>query len=120
MRAARTTNGCATLTRPGTTCSPSVSSSRPSSLPLEALLVSIGVVALAKIADKTQIATVAPAARFDWLAAVVLGTTVRMLLANAPVAFFGEALAKRLPVRVVHVVAALVIATLGAGVLTTG
>src|SRR5512137_2280414 len=59
---------------------------------------------LAEIGDKTQIATVALAARFDALAAVVMGTTVGMLLANAPVAFFGEALANRLPVRAVHVV----------------
>lgn len=52
--------------------------------------------------------------------AVVMGTTMGMILADAPVAFFGEALAKRLPVRSVHVVAALVFATLGAGVLAFG
>ena len=54
-----------------------------------------------EIGNKTQIATVALAARFDSLVAVVIGTTVGMLLANAPVAYFGEALAKRLPVRTV-------------------
>jgi putative Ca2+/H+ antiporter (TMEM165/GDT1 family) len=75
---------------------------------------------LAEIGDKTQIATVALAARFDSLVAVVMGTTVGMLLANAPVAFFGGALASRLPVRAVHVVAALVFAALGAGVLAFG
>jgi len=73
-----------------------------------------------EIGDKTQIATVALAARFDSLMAVVMGTTIGMLLANAPVAFFGEALAKRLPVRAVHVVAALVFAALGIGVLVFG
>jgi putative Ca2+/H+ antiporter (TMEM165/GDT1 family) len=72
---------------------------------------------LMEIGDKTQIATVALAARFDSLLAVVLGTTIGMLLANAPVAFFGDALAKRMPVRAVHVVAALVFAALGIGVL---
>lgn len=72
---------------------------------------------LVEIGDKTQIATVALAARFDSLAAVVMGTTIGMLVANAPVAFFGEALAKRLPVRAVHMVAALVFAVLGVGVL---
>ena len=41
-------------------------------------------------------------------------------LANAPVAFFGEALAKRLPVRIVHRVAAAVFAVLGVGVLVSG
>jgi len=75
---------------------------------------------LVEIGDKTQIATVALAARFASLAAVVMGTTVGMLLANAPVAFFGEALAKRLPVRSVHVAAALVFVALGLGVLVFG
>jgi putative Ca2+/H+ antiporter (TMEM165/GDT1 family) len=75
---------------------------------------------LIEIGDKTQIATVALAARFDSLMAVVMGTTIGMLVANAPVSFFGEALAKRLPVRTVHVVAALVFAVLGLGVLLFG
>jgi putative Ca2+/H+ antiporter (TMEM165/GDT1 family) len=73
-----------------------------------------------EIGDKTQIATVALAARFDSLAAVVLGTTLGMMLANAPVAFFGEALARRLPVALVHRVAAAVFAALGLGVLLSG
>jgi putative Ca2+/H+ antiporter (TMEM165/GDT1 family) len=75
---------------------------------------------LVEIGDKTQIATVALAARFDSLVAVVLGTTIGMILANAPVAFFGEALAKRVPVRPVHIAAALVFAALGVGVLAFG
>lgn len=73
-----------------------------------------------EIGDKTQLATVALAARFESLTAVVLGTTIGMILANAPVAFFGEALAKRLPVRAVHLVAAIVFAALGVGVLAFG
>jgi putative Ca2+/H+ antiporter (TMEM165/GDT1 family) len=75
---------------------------------------------MAEIGDKTQIATVALAARFESLAAVVVGTTLGMLAANAPVAFFGERLAKRMPVRAVHLVAALVFAALGVGVLVFG
>lgn len=75
---------------------------------------------LVEIGDKTQVATVALAARFDSLVAVVMGTTVGMLLANAPVAFFGEALARRLPVRTVHVVTAVIFAALGVGVLALG
>ena len=66
---------------------------------------------LVEIGDKTQIATVALAARFELLIAVVIGTTV---------AFFGDALARRLPVRAIHVVAALVFAALGVGVLAFG
>jgi len=73
-----------------------------------------------EIGDKTQIATVALAARFDSLAAVVMGTTIGMILANAPVAFFGEALAKKMPVRIVHVVTAVIFAALGVGVLVWG
>ena len=75
---------------------------------------------LVEIGDKTQIATVALAARFDSLAAVVMGTTIGMILANAPVAFFGDALAKRLPVRAVHCAAALMFAVLGIAVLVLG
>ena len=73
-----------------------------------------------EIGDKTQIATVALAARFDALVAVVIGTTIGMLLANAPVAVFGDALAQRLPVRAVHVIAALAFAALGLAALLFG
>jgi len=75
---------------------------------------------LAEIGDKTQIATVALAARFDQLTLVVIGTTLGMLLANAPIAWFGEALAKRLPMRVVHAVAAAIFLALGVGVVVFG
>ena len=75
---------------------------------------------IVEMGDKTQIATVALAARFDSLFAVVIGTTVGMMLANAPVALFGDALAKRLPIRLIHAVAAGIFALLGIGVLMFG
>jgi putative Ca2+/H+ antiporter (TMEM165/GDT1 family) len=75
---------------------------------------------LVEMGDKTQIATVALAARFDEMVAVVIGTTIGMMLANAPVALFGDALARRLPIRIVHAVAAGVFALLGVGVLIFG
>jgi putative Ca2+/H+ antiporter (TMEM165/GDT1 family) len=75
---------------------------------------------LAEIGDKTQIATVALAARFSSLAAVVLGTTIGMVVANAPMAIFGEPLARRLPTRTVRAIAAFAFAALGIGVLTFG
>jgi putative Ca2+/H+ antiporter (TMEM165/GDT1 family) len=75
---------------------------------------------LAEIGDKTQIATVALAARFDSLAAVVLGTTLGMLIANVPVAMFGSAAGKRLPVAAIRATAATVFALLGVGVLVLG
>jgi Ca2+/H+ antiporter, TMEM165/GDT1 family len=68
---------------------------------------------LVEIGDKTQIATVALAARFNSLLAVTAGTTVGMLLANVPVVLFGDAIAKRLPLKWVRVVAALLFLLLG-------
>jgi len=52
---------------------------------------------LAEIGDKTQVATVVLAAHYEQLAAVVVGTTVGMLLANAPMLLIGEQLLQRLP-----------------------
>lgn len=68
---------------------------------------------LAEMGDKTQIATVALGAQYEPLFAVVLGTTFGMMLANAPVVFFGDALTRRVPIRTVHIVAALIFAVLG-------
>lgn len=68
---------------------------------------------LAEMGDKTQIATIALAARFDTLSAVVAGTTVGMLIANVPAVLLGDRLAHRLPVRLVHAIAAVIFAGLG-------
>ena len=68
---------------------------------------------LAEMGDKTQIATVALAARFDSLVGVVMGTTAGMMLANVPAVFIGHKAATALPVKWVHRVAALVFAVLG-------
>lgn len=68
---------------------------------------------LAEMGDKTQIATVMLAARFDAYTAVVAGTTLGMMLANAPVVLLGERVTRRLPLRVVRVGAAFVFAGLG-------
>ena len=63
--------------------------------------------------DKTQIATVMLAARYPSLVGVVLGTTAGMLLANVPVVFFGDAIAKRVPLGIVRKVTAAAFAVLG-------
>jgi putative Ca2+/H+ antiporter (TMEM165/GDT1 family) len=68
---------------------------------------------IAEIGDKTQIATVALAAGYESLAAVVAGTTAGMLLANAPVVFLGRAFADRLPMSLIHRAAAALFAVLG-------
>jgi Ca2+/H+ antiporter, TMEM165/GDT1 family len=60
---------------------------------------------IAEIGDKTQIATVALAAAYSNLAAVVAGTTTGMLLANTPVVFLGKAFSECLPLKAIHLVA---------------
>jgi putative Ca2+/H+ antiporter (TMEM165/GDT1 family) len=69
---------------------------------------------LAEMGDKTQVATVVLAARFDAWALVVAGTTLGMLLANAPVVWFGERITRRVPLRAVHLASAAIFAVLGA------
>ena len=68
---------------------------------------------LAEMGDKTQVATVALAARYPDLLAVVAGTTLGMLLANVPAVLLGDKLAGRLSMRLVHGVAAALFALLG-------
>jgi putative Ca2+/H+ antiporter (TMEM165/GDT1 family) len=72
---------------------------------------------LAEIGDKTQIATVMLAAKFDSLLAVVAGTTLGMLLVDAPTAFIGRAASQRVPLRAIRIAAAVVFAALGGWVL---
>ena len=57
---------------------------------------------LVEMGDKTQIATVALAARFQNIALVTAGTTVGMLLANVPAVLFGDVLARKIPLKLVR------------------
>jgi putative Ca2+/H+ antiporter (TMEM165/GDT1 family) len=68
---------------------------------------------LLEMGDKTQIATVALAAQYDSLVAVVAGTTLGMLIANIPAVLLGEVAARRLPLRLVHGIAATIFLALG-------
>lgn len=68
---------------------------------------------LAEMGDKTQIATIALAAKYHTLLPVVAGTTVGMMLANVPVVFLGDKLTRRVPIRAVHTVCAAIFAVLG-------
>ncbi|MGZ8289498.1 MAG: TMEM165/GDT1 family protein [Telluria sp.] len=68
---------------------------------------------LAEMGDKTQIATVALAARYDALIAVVAGTTFGMMIANVPAVYFGERVANKLSLKLVHGLAAALFAALG-------
>lgn len=68
---------------------------------------------LAEMGDKTQVATVMLAARFDAWASVVAGTTLGMMLANAPVVWLGDRIVRKVPIRLVHIIGALVFLVLG-------
>ena len=72
---------------------------------------------LAEIGDKTQIATVALAARFDSVFWVMLGTTLGMMLANAPAVFLGDKLANRLPISLIHKIGAAIFLVIGVATL---
>jgi len=72
---------------------------------------------LAEMGDKTQVATVMLAAQYQTWFAVVAGTTLGMMLANAPVVWFGERVMRRVPVRAVHIVSALIFLGLGLAIL---
>ncbi|HTD90236.1 MAG TPA: TMEM165/GDT1 family protein [Burkholderiales bacterium] len=68
---------------------------------------------MAEMGDKTQIATIALAARFNAFSAVVAGTTVGMMVANVPVVLLGDRLAHRLPVRALRWLTMSLFAALG-------
>jgi len=72
---------------------------------------------LAEIGDKTQVATVVLAAKYAPLWAVVVGTTLGMLLANVPVVFLGARFADRIPLKAARIVSAAVFALLAVAVL---
>jgi putative Ca2+/H+ antiporter (TMEM165/GDT1 family) len=72
---------------------------------------------LAEMGDKTQIATVAMAAHFPDPVLVVVGTTLGMLIADVPAVFIGDRLSAKIPMRLVHGIAAALFALLGVATL---
>lgn len=68
---------------------------------------------LAEMGDKTQIATVALAARYTDIVSVVMGTTLGMMIANVPAVYLGERIARAVSMRLVHGISAVVFAVLG-------
>ncbi|HNS58663.1 TMEM165/GDT1 family protein [Nitrosomonas europaea] len=72
---------------------------------------------LAETGDKTQIATITMAAHYGTPFMVVMGTTLGMLIADIPAVFAGEKLATRIPMKLVHSIAAAVFALLGVATL---
>jgi putative Ca2+/H+ antiporter (TMEM165/GDT1 family) len=68
---------------------------------------------LAEMGDKTQVATIALAAQYNAFVAVVAGTTLGMMIANVPAVLLGDRIANRMPIRLVHGIAAAIFAILG-------
>jgi len=68
---------------------------------------------IAEMGDKTQIATVALAAHYQAFTAVVIGTTLGMMIANVPAVLLGDRIAHRMPVAAMHSIAAAIFALLG-------
>ena len=72
---------------------------------------------LAEMGDKTQLATVALAAHYGTPLMVVIGTTLGMLIADVPAVFVGDKLADKIPMKLVHSIAAAIFALLGVATL---
>ena len=68
---------------------------------------------LVEMGDKTQIATVALAARFNDVLIVATGTTIGMMLANVPAVFLGHEIIARVPLKLVRVIAAALFLVIG-------
>ena len=73
---------------------------------------------LAEMGDKTQIATVAMAAHYPDPVLVVIGTTLGMLIADVPAVFIGDRFAARIPMKLVHGIAAAMVAVMGLATLS--
>ncbi|WP_136419414.1 TMEM165/GDT1 family protein [Herbaspirillum sp. ST 5-3] len=68
---------------------------------------------LAEMGDKTQVATIALAAKYSSLFAVVAGTTLGMMIANVPAVLLGDKITKMISLKLVHAIAAVIFAVLG-------
>jgi putative Ca2+/H+ antiporter (TMEM165/GDT1 family) len=76
-------------------------------------LLTSGLFFLAEMGDKTQIATIALGARYEDVIAVTLGTTLGMMLANAPAVWIGRKFTNRIPITWVHTLAAVTFIAIG-------
>jgi Ca2+/H+ antiporter, TMEM165/GDT1 family len=79
----------------------------------QVLMLTIGLFFLAEMGDKTQIATIALGARYQDVFSVTVGTTLGMMLANAPAVWIGQKFTQRLPIRWVHAIAAATFIVIG-------
>lgn len=87
---------------------------------LQVFMLTIGLFFLAEMGDKTQIATIALGARYSDVFSVTVGTTLGMMLANAPAVWIGQKFTKRMPIKWVHAVAAVSFIAIGLATLIWG
>jgi putative Ca2+/H+ antiporter (TMEM165/GDT1 family) len=80
---------------------------------LPVLMLTVGLFFLAEMGDKTQIATIALGAKYADVFSVTVGTTLGMMLANAPAVWIGQKFTKRLPIQWVHALAAISFIAIG-------
>lgn len=80
---------------------------------LPVLMLTVGLFFLAEMGDKTQIATIALGAKYTDVFSVTVGTTLGMMMANAPAVWIGQKFTKRLPVKWVHALAAISFIAIG-------
>ena len=80
---------------------------------LQVLILTVVLFFLAEMGDKTQIATIALGARYEDVVSVTIGTTLGMMLANAPAVWIGQKFTQRMPIKWVHAVAAITFIAIG-------
>ena len=80
---------------------------------LQVLMLTVVLFFLAEMGDKTQIATIALGARYEDVVSVTIGTTLGMMLANAPAVWAGQKFTRRMPIKWVHAVAAVTFIAIG-------
>ena len=90
-----------------------VAGSKTADRAIQVFLLTTGLFFLAEMGDKTQIATIALGARYDDVISVTMGTTLGMMLANAPAVWIGQKFTKRVPIKWVHLVAAITFIAIG-------
>ncbi|QWE25281.1 TMEM165/GDT1 family protein [Polynucleobacter sp. AP-Elch-400A-B2] len=83
----------------------------------QVFILTVGLFFLAEMGDKTQIATIALGAKYSDVFAVTVGTTLGMMLANAPAVWIGQKFTQRMPIKWVHAVAAVTFIAIGVATL---
>jgi putative Ca2+/H+ antiporter (TMEM165/GDT1 family) len=86
----------------------------------QVFMLTVGLFFLAEMGDKTQIATIALGAKYSDVFSVTVGTTLGMMLANAPAVWIGQKFTNRMPIQWVHAIAAVTFIAIGIATLIWG